>query len=127
LGWRNFAIEVKNVGGIDYKRNARDWRVSSSRKYAGSQPKSPNRATIDRTSLSSGFGATMQRNKEIVNGVVVFTESYNVGWEALGVQANFDSNGNITDVRFGFDSGVSVAIFGGLELSLQIGGIYVFK
>lgn len=41
-------------------------------------------------------------------------------------EANFDSKGNITDVRFGVDTGVSVAFFGGLEVSIQAGGIYVF-
>ncbi len=38
LGWENFAIEVKNVGGVDYKRGARDWRVTSSSKYGGTKP-----------------------------------------------------------------------------------------
>jgi RHS repeat-associated protein len=127
MGWKNFALEAKNVGGMDYKRDARDWRVSASTKYGGSRPTSPNRATIDRTSVSFGYGATIQRNKDIVNGVEVFTESYSVGYEAFGVQANFDSKGNITDVRFGFDSGVSVAAFVGVEFSVQMGGIYVFE
>jgi len=65
----------------------------------------------------------MQTNKD----GKAFTESYSVGWEMFGVQANFDSKGNITDMRFGLDSGVSVAIFGGLEFSLQLGVIYVNK
>ena len=112
LGWRNFAIEVKNVGGVDYKRDARDWRISSSTKCGGSRPKSPNRATIDRTSVSFGYGATIQKNKDIVNGIADFTESYSVGWEALGIQVNFDSKQNVTDIRFGIDTGVSIAIFG---------------
>jgi hypothetical protein len=127
LGWENFSFEVKNVGGVDYKRDARDWRISSSSKYGGSRPASPNNATIDRTSVSAGFGATMQKNKDIVNGVEVFTESYSVGWEAIGLQVNFDAKQNVTDVRFGIDSGVSIAIFGGVEISIQMGGIYVFK
>jgi hypothetical protein len=38
-------------------------------------------------------GATMQKNIDVVNGVEVFTESYSVGFEALGIQANFDSKG----------------------------------
>ncbi len=121
LGWRNFAVEVKNIGGIDYKKDARDWRRSASTQYGGSPPQ--NNATIDRFSISAGLGATMQTNR--VGDT--FTESYSVGWEMFGAQANFDSKGNITDVRFGFDSGVSVALFGGLEFSLQLGVIYVNK
>lgn len=126
-GWENFALELKNIGGFDYKRDARDWRVTSSTKYGGNRPASPNNATIDRTSFSAGYGATIQKNKDIVNGVQVFTESYTVGWEALGIQVNFDSMQNVTDIRFGVDTGVSFAIFGGLEVSLQAGGIYVFE
>lgn len=127
MGWENFAIEVKNVGGVDYKRGARDWRVTSSSKYGGTTPASRTKATIDRTSVSAGFGVTIQENKDIVGGVEVFTESYSFGWEAIGIQVNFDSNTNPTDIRFGVDTGVSIAIFGGLEISLQMGGIYVFR
>ena len=123
LGWENFAVEVKNVGGVDYKRDAWDWRAAASNKFGGSTSS----GTIDRTSFSANYGATIQKNTSTVNGVPVITESYSVGWEALGIQFNFDSRGNITDIRFGVDTGVSVAIFFGLEVSLQAGGIYVFE
>lgn len=67
-----------------------------------------------------------RKNIDVVNGVEVFTESFTIGWELFGVQVNFDSKGNAPDVRFGFDSGVSVALFGGFEFSAQLGGISVF-
>jgi hypothetical protein len=128
LGFFNFAAEVENIGGIDYKQGARDWRVTSNSKYGGSKPNSNRKASINRMSAALGIGVTAQTN--IVthqNGAKEVTESATIGYGAFGLQVNFDTTGGLQDVRLGLDSGISLAFFAGIELSGQLGIIYSFK
>ena len=72
-----------------------------------------------------GFGSTYSSHTtKQADGSQLTTSSYSVGMAALGLQFNFDAKGKLSDIRYGLDSGVSLAALVGFDLNVQIGGIY---
>ncbi len=125
----NFAGQVKDIAGGELKINTKELvKVSASTAYGGSKlGKSTSQITKVGVYAPQllGFGSSYSTNTVTdENGNVKITESYNIGIGAFGVQINMDGLG-VKDFRFGLDSGVSVALGIGADLSGQMGLIYI--
>lgn len=126
LGWTNLAAEVKGLFGFEARVDAKELvRANVSTSYP------PDARTGRVTKLGvyvlplAGFGSTYSTHSTIDRvEQSQTTESYSIGIAGLGMQFNFNSKSDLVDVRYGLDSGVSLAAFLGVEINIQIGGIY---